>query len=190
MDSSPSLLIIFIVLSAIFSGLEIAYFSLSDAKVEALIKKNLKGARKVQILKNNSDKLLITILLGNNIVNIAASATATIMATNYFGSSGAGIAIGVMTITILMFGEITPKSIATRYAESIARHMAPFIQLLQWILFPIIWIFTKFNQLITKFFNKTPNISEEEINALTKIGVKEGVHLLLLPYDFFLPSFL
>ena len=175
MDSSPSLLIILIVFSAIFSGLEIAFFSLSDAKIEVLIKQKLKGAKKVKALKNNPDKLLITILVGNNIVNSAASAIATIMATKYFGNNGTGIAIGIMTILILIFGEITPKSIATRYAENIARHLAPFVQFLQWVLFPIIWIFTKFNQLITRFLNKAPNVSEEEIQALTKIGLKEGI---------------
>lgn len=175
MDSSPSVLILLILLSAFFSGLEIAFFTLSDSKITALVEKNVRGAKRVQQLKSHPDKLLITILVGNNIVNIAASAIATVFATQLFGNSGAGIAVGVMTIVILIFGEITPKSIATRYGETIALWFSPIVQFLMYILSPIIWVFIGINHLITHSFEKATTISEEEeIHALTRIGVKEG----------------
>ncbi|HLC98432.1 MAG TPA: CNNM domain-containing protein, partial [Candidatus Nanoarchaeia archaeon] len=86
------LLVILIMLSAFFSGVEIAFFSLSNIRIRHLVDKKVKGAQTLQKLKSDPHRLLITILTGNNLVNITASAIATVMAVDYFGSKGAGIA--------------------------------------------------------------------------------------------------
>jgi len=175
MGSSLIILVVLIVLSGIFSSSEIAFFSISQAKLQALVEQKVKGAKSILKLKENSDYLLVTILIGNNIVNISASAIATLLATEVFGSSGAGIAVGVMTVLILIFGEITPKSFATRQAVSIARIMVFPLQFFQFILFPIIWIFVKINNIFTRFGGGDSfKVSEEEIHALAEIGVEHG----------------
>ena len=175
MDPDPISLLILVILSGIFSSLEIAFFSLSEAKVQALIDQKVRGAKRVQRLKKNSDFLLVTILLGNNIVNITASAMATVMATEYFGSQGTGIAVGIMTILILIFGEITPKSLATRLSVQIATSFAVIIQALQWILYPIIWVFVQINYVFTKILGESQDtVSEEEIEAMSRIGMQDG----------------
>ena len=98
------ILIVLLILSACFSGIEIAFFSLSDIKVRNLVEKKVKNARTVKKLKDNPERLLITILIGNNVVNIGAASLATVVATNFFGSSGVGIATGIMTFLVLVFG--------------------------------------------------------------------------------------
>ena len=97
-----------LVLSGIFSGSETALVALSLARSEALLKEGRPGSQALCYLKQNPSRMLITILIGNNVVNIAASAMATVVATEWFGDLGPGIAVGVLTILILVFGEITP----------------------------------------------------------------------------------
>ena len=112
-------LLFLLIFSGVFSGSETALVTLSLARVEGLVKERRNGARTLYQLKKNPSRMLTTILIGNNLVNIAASVLATVIATRWFGSSGPGIAVGTLTILILVFGEITPKSLATRYAERI-----------------------------------------------------------------------
>jgi len=171
------ILIILIALSAIFSGTEIALFSLSQIKVKSLTKRKIKNSHLVAKLKQNPDRLLIIILIGNNLVNIAAAALATALAIKFFGSIGVGIATGAMTLLILIFGEIIPKSFATTHAERISLSVAKPLWFLSYILSPIITLF----EYITKFFtkrwgkiSKKPSISEDELKIMTRIGVEEG----------------
>ena len=117
-------MLVLLVFSGIFSGSETALVALSMARVEALVKEGRAGARALYRLKKDPSRMLTTILIGNNLVNIAASALATVMATREFGSAGPGIAVGVLTLFILVFGEITPKSLATRYSERISLFIA------------------------------------------------------------------
>src|SRR3989338_5937305 len=105
-------LVVLIGMSAFFSASEIALFSLSRLKVRHLIEKKKKNAELVKKLKDDPHKLLSTILVGNNLVNTAASAIATSMAIKYFDNIEVGIATGIMTFIFLVFGEITPKSLA------------------------------------------------------------------------------
>ena len=111
------ILVVLIILSAFFSGAEIALFSLSKLRVRYLLRKKVKGALTVDKLKSNPQRLLITVLIGNNLVNVGASALATSLAFEYSQSYAVGIATGVMTLVILVFGEITPKSFAIKYNE-------------------------------------------------------------------------
>ena len=118
------LLLLLLFLSGLFSGSETALVTLSMGRVQSLVKEGRHGAQALFQLKRDPSRMLITILIGNNLVNIAASAMATVLATEWFGSLGPGIAVGVLTILILIFGEITPKSLATRYAERISLFIA------------------------------------------------------------------
>ena len=112
-------LVVLLFFSGVFSGSEAALVALTQGRVEGLLKEGRGGAQALSKLKSDPSQMLITILIGNNLVNIAASALATVIATEWFGRLGPGIAVGVLTIVILIFGEITPKSLATRYAERI-----------------------------------------------------------------------
>jgi len=117
-------LLVLLVLSGFFSGSETALVALSMARAEALRKEGRAGAEALYQLKKHPSRMLTAILVGNNLVNIGASALATVIATREFGSAGPGIAVGVLTLFILVFGEITPKSLATRYSERISLFIA------------------------------------------------------------------
>lgn len=169
-------LAILLILSGFFSGIEIALFSLGKVKTATLVKQKKKNAKVVQYLKRNPRKLLTTILIGNNVVNIGASALATALAINAFGSIGTGIATGVMTLLILIFGEIIPKAFATKYAEAYSLKFAWLIKILMFILWPIVWVLDKFTGLIMGFGKSKgePTVTEEEVKTMAEMSVKEG----------------
>lgn len=170
-------LVILIILSGMFSGSETAIISVSDAKLRSLLKQKVRGANVLNILKKDPHRLLITILIGNNLVNIGASVLATVVFTQAFGSSGLGIATGVMTFFILIFGEITPKSFATKYSIRMSILAARPIYIMQIIFSPIIWFLDKIVQFLIKKLGsdiKEEQISEEEIKAIIDIGAEEG----------------
>ena len=135
------ILLILILLSAFFSSSETALFSLSEVQARTLLEQRKKGAGVLYKLKRNPEKLIVTILLGNNIVNIAASVLATVIFTELFGSSGVGIAIGIMTFFILVFGEIIPKSIAIAKAEKLSLLIAKPILFIMYLFWPLVWFF-------------------------------------------------
>ena len=118
------ILVVLLMLSGVFSGSETALVALSMGRVQALVKEGRIGSAALYRLKKDPSQMLTTILIGNNLVNIAASALATVIATREFGSVGPGIAVGLLTFFILVFGEITPKSLATRYPERISLFIA------------------------------------------------------------------
>lgn len=121
--------------------------------------------------------MLITILIGNNVVNIAASAMATVIATDYFGDSGPGIAVGVLTILILVFGEITPKSLATRFSERISLFIAPIIYGFMRMIYPLVWLFLQFTNWVQSSTRamEDPLVTESEVITLIEHGEEEGV---------------
>ncbi|MEJ2620568.1 MAG: hemolysin family protein [Candidatus Thiodiazotropha sp.] len=171
------ILVVLLVLSGVFSGSETALVSLSMARAEALYKEGRSGSHALYILKKDPSRMLITILIGNNVVNIAASAIATVIATDYFGDSGPGIAVGVLTIVILVFGEITPKSLATRFSERISLGIAPLIYGFMRLIYPLVWLFLQFTNLVqssTKAMDD-PLITESEVITLIEHGEEEGV---------------
>ena len=127
-------LVVCLVFSAFFSGSETALTSLSKLRIRAMVDEGGKNAKLIQKVTDNSSKLLSAILIGNNIVNIGASSIATVIATDVFGSKGAGIATGVMTILVLIFGEVTPKSYARDNAESVSKLCAKPIAFFMFIL--------------------------------------------------------
>lgn len=163
-------------LSALFSGTEIAFFSLTPGKVRTMVRQKLFAAKLVEQLKQNPRRLLITVLIGNNLVNISGAAIATELALSLFGHEGVAIATGVVTFLVLMFGEIFPKSFAQLNPERISRYTAHFIYALSIILSPIAWCLEKIMDAlaIQQSTNASAKIAEDEIHSLFQIGHEKG----------------
>ncbi len=173
-------LVVCLILSAFFSASETALMSLSKIRLKHMIEENVKGVSNVQKLLSNTNKLLATILVGNNMVNIAASSLATSIAINMSSSFGVGIATGLMTFLILVFGEITPKSIAAKNSEKISIAVAPMINITTYILLPIVKFITLFSNLFIKLlggdkFQTEPFITEDELKTMVNVSEEEGV---------------
>ena len=171
-----AVLLILLIFSGVFSGSETALIALSMARVEGLLNEGRGGASALYQLKKDPSAMLTTILIGNNLVNIGASALATVIATREFGSAGPGIAVGVLTLFILVFGEITPKSLATRYSERISLFIAfPLLTFMR-LIYPLVWFFGKFTTWIHHLTGGTsdPTITESELIGMLGYGVEEG----------------
>jgi len=169
-------LLILLLLSGLFSGSETALVSISLARAEALSREGRAGAAALYRLKSNPSRMLITILIGNNVVNIAASAMATVLATKWFGHIGPGIAVGVLTVLILIVGEITPKSLATRYAERISLVIAPVLMAFMRAIYPLVWLFNAFTNWVQRMTGEEgdPIVTEAELITMTEHGEEEG----------------
>jgi len=169
--------IILIFLSAFFSGVEIAFFSLSKHRVRVAMNQKRKNAHLVWKLLQQPQRLLVTVLIGNNIVNTLTAALATVIAVDYFGSMGVGLATGAVTLLILVFGEITPKSLAQKNNQWLASHTALILYFLNILFFPISWILIKFNNFIAHKFIQNKAITlhiDDEIKAIARMGVESG----------------
>lgn len=163
--------------SALFSGVETAIISLNRIRIKHLIEKKAKNAQILADLKEHSHDTISTLLIGNNIVNIGASALATSIAIDLWGKNGVGIATGIMTFLILVFAEITPKTIANNRPEQIATFFAKGLSLLSKLLTPIRKTLDIFVRLITKSFGskiESTTITEEELKSIVNISEEEG----------------
>ncbi|MGB5443268.1 MAG: hemolysin family protein [Gammaproteobacteria bacterium] len=171
-----SVLLVLLVFSGIFSGSETALIALSMARVEALVKEGRAGAKALYQLKKDPSRMLTTILVGNNLVNIGASAMATVIASREFGSAGPGIAVGVLTLVILVFGEITPKSLATRFSERTSLFVAFPLLVFMRLIYPLVWFFGKFTAWVHRLTGdqSDPTITESELIGMLGYGVDEG----------------
>jgi len=169
-------LFVLLFLSGLFSGSETALVSISLARAEALNREGRRGASALYQLKCNPSRMLITILIGNNVVNIAASAIATVLATRWFGGLGPGIAVGVLTVLILIFGEITPKSLATHYSERISLVIAPIMVAFMRAIYPLVWLFNAFTNWVQRMSGGEgdPMVTEAELISMTEHGEEEG----------------
>lgn len=174
MGSDILILVILILLSAFFSGSETALVSVSPAQVRALQNKKNIAAGYIAKLKKNPHRLLIIVLVGNNLVNISASGYAALFFTDLFGSSGIGIATGVMTFLLLVFGEVVPKSFATKHSVGLALVIGPIIYYLGFVLFPIIWFFEKFTGFFVKHDARAVLVTEEELKAMVHLTAEGG----------------
>ena len=166
-------LAVLIALSGFFSGSEIALFSIPHTRAQALAKEGRRGARALVRLKSNADRLLITLLIGNNVANIGAASVATYAATEAFGSAGVGIATGGMTLLVLFFGEIVPKSFAAANAERISLAIAPIFLGLSKALAVLVMPLEALTVLPSRE-GIIPTVTEAEIRALTEIGHEVG----------------
>jgi CBS domain containing-hemolysin-like protein len=170
------ILLFLLVLSGVFSGSETALVSISLARAEALQREGRPGSAALHYLKTHPARMLITILIGNNVVNIAASALATVIATRHLGHIGPGIAVGVLTIFILIFGEITPKSLATRYSERISLVIAPVMYGFMRAIYPLVWLFDRFTNWVQRMAGREgdPMVTEAELISMVEHGEEEG----------------
>ena len=173
------LLIVCLLLSAFFSGSETAFISLQKIRVRHLVDTKVRGAKRVSKMMEQPEKFLSTVLLGNNLVNTAAAALATLLAIRIWGEQwGVLIATIAITILLLIFCETTPKTIATRHAERLSLTFVSLIEAISWLFTPFVvalsWIASGFS----KMFGGTPVpkslASEEEIRTMISVGHKEG----------------
>ena len=169
-------IIILIMCSAYFSATETAFTSANRIKLKNMAGDGNKKAERVLVLSEKYDKLLTTILIGNNIVNIGMTSIATVLFIELFGAYGATVATVVITIVVLIFGEITPKNIAKEKSEGLAMAVAPFVKFLMTILTPVNFIFTKWKQLVAKIFRlDTDNtITGDEILTMVEEAEEVG----------------
>ena len=168
------LFIICVILSAFFSSSEVALISITRAKVRTLVNEGKHGSEALAALKEKPDRLLITILIGNNIVNVAAAALATAVAIRVFGDVGVGIATGLVVIILLVFGEIGPKIYATRASDSFVLWVAPIIYFLSRILIPVIWLVERVSPKFGMGEMSEQAVTEEEIKEWIDVGKEEG----------------
>lgn len=170
---------VFIVFSAFFSLSETALLSVSKIRIRHLAETGNKQAKTVFKLLENPEHFLAAILIGNNIVNISASVLATDAALRSFGQSGIAIATGVMTLFVLVFGEVFPKTVASRNAEFIAMRIADPITVVINLLRPLVFFITTIVNFLILIVGgkervKHPFVTEEFINMMLKVGEKEG----------------
>jgi len=163
-----------VLLSGVFSGSEIALFSVPSTRAEALAAEGVRGAQALKRLKSNPERLLVTLLIGNNVVNIGAASIATYAATEAFGSAGVGIATGGMTLLVLFFGEIIPKTYAAAHALKLSLLTAPMFLWLTRLALPIVLPFEAVSRLVLPNSRTIPSVTESEIRALTLLGHEAG----------------
>lgn len=173
-------IVVLIIFSAFFSSAETALTTVNKVRLKSLEEQGNKSAKRVLKILENYGKMLSTILIGNNIVNLSASSLMTTLAIDVFGNYAVGIATGVLTIIILLCGEITPKTWAVLYSEKIALTYSPIIKFLMLILTPVIFIIDKISVGIMWLLRIDPNkkgssITEHELKTYVDVSHEEGV---------------
>ena len=173
-------ILLMVLLSAFFSSAETAFTTVNRHRLRALSEEGNKTATKVLKILDNPSKMLSTILIGNNIVNISASALATTFTTDVFGNKFIGVATGILTLVVLLFGEITPKTFATMYSERIAMIYIHIIAPLMVILTPVIWLVDRLSSGI--FFllrvdrdKAKEQMTEGELRTIFDVSEEDGV---------------
>ena len=166
-------------MSAYFSATETAFSSLNKTRLKVLADNGNKRAALALKLAENYDRLISTILIGNNIVNISASSLATTLTINVFGSTYIGLATGILTLLVLVFGEITPKSLASIFSMQLSLAYAWIIWPLIKLLTPVIFIVEGIRTGLLKLIGVDPNtrgsrITEDELKTLVDVGREEG----------------
>lgn len=173
-------LVVLIILSAFFSSAETAFVSVSQIKMRTLSDDGNKRAKRVIKITEDSSRMLSAILIGNNLVNISASSLATTIALSLFGSKAVSIATGLLTLIVLIFGEISPKTVATTYANKIALAYSGVIWVLMNVLRPVIFIINKMAKGFLCIFGLNPDkkntqITEDELRTIVDVSHEEGV---------------
>ncbi|MDY5576814.1 MAG: hemolysin family protein [Lachnospiraceae bacterium] len=174
------IILILLLLSSFFSSAETALTTVSRMKILTLAEEGNKSAVKLLKIIDNKEKMLSAVLIGNNIVNISVSSLTTVIVTDLFGNYAVSIATLILTILILIFGEITPKTLATLYNEKISLCYAPVILGIMWILTPVIFMVNKLSMLFMSLFkidknNKTSTYTESELKTIVNVSHEEGV---------------
>ena len=174
------IIVILLILSGFFSSTETALVTVNKIRMRTLAEAGSKPAMYVNKVVEDQGKMLSAILIGNNIVNLYASSLVTTLVTNLWGSRVVGFATGVLTLLILLFGEITPKTMATLSADSIALKNARIIYYLMIVLTPVIFVINKMSYGVLRLMKMDPNkkqesITEDELRTIVEVSHEEGV---------------
>jgi len=184
LDSGQALQIFIVLgllaLSAFFSSSETAMMAVNKIRIRNLADAGLSSAQTLMKVLDNQPKMLSAILIGNNIVNISASSLSTIVVTRAFGDMYVGVGTGILTLLVLIFGEITPKTSATLYSETMALRFAKPIYMIMQVLTPVIFIVDKLSQGVLRLLHVDPNkkqdaITEDELRTIVEVSHEEGV---------------
>ena len=173
-------LVILLALSAFFSSSETALTTVNRIRMRSLAEEGNKRAARVLQVTDDSAKMLSAILIGNNVVNLTASSLATALALRIFGNAGAGIATGILTVLILIFGEISPKTMATLRAEKISLRFCNIIWLLMKALTPVIFIINHLAMLVLRLMGVKASegrqaMTESELRTIVDVSHESGV---------------
>jgi len=171
------ILSVLIALSGFFSGLEVALVGVRRSKVHQMLSKKLPGANSLHKLKSNPSRMMASVNLGNNLVNVASTALATDIALKIFENNGLAIVIGVMTFLILVFGEITPKTYCNANAAKIALRYSRVLLAFSYAFYPVVWIFEQITKGIIKLTGSSqepPRLTEEEIKGVIEQGLEDN----------------
>jgi len=173
-------LAVLLFLSAFFSSAETSLTTFNRIRMLTLADEGNKRAARALKITEDSGKMLSAILIGNNIVNLSASSIATTLALRLFGSVGAGVATGILTVLILIFGEISPKTFATLHAETLAMAYSGIIQMLMNVMTPVIFIINTMSNAFLRLLRIDPNknkdsITEEELRTIVDVSHESGV---------------
>ncbi len=180
MDSDSIMMILFILVlvicSAFFSATETAFTSLNRVRMKAKADSGDRRAGQALALAEDYDKLLTTILIGNNVVNIAATTLSTALFIKLMGDYGPAVSTAVLTVVILIFGEVSPKSLAKERSESFARFATPVMRALMFLLTPLAWLFAQWKKLLSVVFREKSDdgITEEELVTMVDQAESEG----------------
>lgn len=181
LDESGAIYLIIVVVcilfSAFFSGTETAFSSVSKARLKSYANSGDRRAKRALKVAERYDTALSAVLIGNNIVNIASASIGTLLFTRAMGDSGAGIATIVMTIVVLIFGEVVPKSLAKQHPENMTMRAAGFLLFLMKLFFPLIWLLQKIVKLFSRKLGSgsQPSVTEEELKVIIEEIEDEGV---------------
>jgi len=174
------LFLIFVLLSAYFAAAEIAFMSLQRYKLEAMIEKKVKGVKLVAWLRSHPERLLSTVLLGNNLVNTAAASLGTALALSIIGNETQAVLVStiVVTIILLIFGDAIPKTTASSHSEKISLSVAGSVRVISWVLSPFVFLLSWITIAFGKLFGGKPVghslVSEEEIRTMISAGERDG----------------
>ncbi len=172
-------LLILLCFSGFFSGSETALLALDKLRIRFLQQKEEPGADRLAKLLDDPDRLLSGILVGNNLVNIAASVIATGLFVTWFGEDGELLTVAILTPVLLIFSEVCPKTYAAQYPEKVSFKVLAPIRFVLWLLAPVIFVVSSLSRLLTSFMRKKGaeglSISEDEIKAIIEVGEESGV---------------
>ncbi len=169
-------MLVCVLFSAFFSATETAFSSLNRTRLKTMAEAGNRRARLTLSLSERYDRLISTILIGNNIVNIAVASLGTMLFVNFYGDVGATISTVVVTIVVLIFGEISPKSVAKDFPEKFSMFAAPLIQLFVWVFLPLNFLFTMWKKFLSLFFKKKgeDKMSQAELLMLVEEVQEDG----------------
>ena len=172
-------LFILLIFSAFFSSAETALSLVTKVKLHAMEEEGKKHVKLLNKIMDNYDRVITTILIGNNIVNLSASSLATLITLKLWGNIYVSVATGVLTFIVLIFGEIVPKTIARRKSDEMALSFAPIINIIIIVLFPIVFIIEKFSKFILFILGQSKDdsntITESELRSYVDVSKEDGV---------------